>query len=149
MPRQTNNSTTISPKEFGQVVADVKNIEKVMNAHNETHNIRFNKIDNKLEKIDEKLDSLVTHKQLDEILKPITERQTQHASRIFSLEQRNTLADASIWRKIGLAFEGNFIKFIGLLLFMFALIVGYMFIRQDLVQRNVPIEIIDNIKSKE
>ena len=127
----------ISAKEFGKLQSDVEYLKSTSDKH--TH---------LLESMDTKLDGLVTHEQLNTRLNPIEDRQTQHANRILALEQRNTLSDASIWKKIGIAFEGNFVKFIGLSLFIFALIVGYLFIRQDLINNSVPVEVIDELQTK-
>ena len=98
--------------------------------------------------MDTKLDGLVTHEQLNKTIEPIEVKLNNHSERIAQLEQRNTLSDASVWKKIGIAFEGNFVKFIGLSLFIFALIVGYLFIRQDLINNSVPVEVIDKLQTR-
>lgn len=124
--------TEISAKEFGKLQSDVEYLK----ASSQKHTLL-------LEGMDTKLDGLVTHEQLNIRLHPIEERQTAHDSRILLLEERNKISDASVWKKIGIAFEGNFIRFVGLSLFICALVVGYMSIRQDLIDRSIPIETID------
>lgn len=129
--------TEISAKEFGKLQSDVAYLKETSDRHTSL-----------LEKMDTKLDGLVTHEQLNKTIEPIEVRLNNHSDRIAQLEQRNTLSDASVWKKIGIAFEGNFIKFIGLSLFIFALIVGYLFIRQDLINNSVPVEVIDKLQTK-
>lgn len=129
--------TEISAKEFGKLQSDVAYLKETSDRHTSL-----------LEKMDTKLDGLVTHEQLNKTIEPIEVRLNNHSDRIAQLEQRNTLSDASVWKKIGIAFEGNFIKFIGLSLFIFALVVGYLFIRQDLINNAVPVEVIDKIQAK-
>ncbi len=127
----------ISAKEFGKLQSDVAYLKETSDRHTSL-----------LEKMDTKLDGLVTHEQLNKTIEPIEVRLNNHSERIAQLEQRNTLSDASVWKKIGIAFEGNFVKFIGLSLFIFALIVGYLFIRQDLINNSVPVEVIDKLQTK-
>ena len=127
----------ISAKEFGKLQSDVEYLKSTSDKH--TH---------LLESMDTKLDGLVTHEQLSKVIEPIEVRLNNHSERIAHLEQRNLLSDASVWKKIGIAFEGNFVKFIGLSLFIFALIVGYLFIRQDLINNSVPVEVIDELQTK-
>lgn len=127
----------ISAKEFGKLQSDVAYLKETSDRHTSL-----------LEKMDTKLDGLVTREQLNKTIEPIEVRLNNHSERIAQLEQRNTLSDASVWKKIGIAFEGNFVKFIGLSLFIFALIVGYLFIRQDLINNSVPVEVIDKLQTK-
>lgn len=129
--------TEISAKEFGKLQSDVAYLKETSDRHTSL-----------LEKMDTKLDGLVTYEQLNKTIEPMEVRLNNHSERIAQLEQRNTLSDASVWKKIGIAFEGNFIKFIGLSLFIFALIVGYLFIRQDLINNSVPVEVIDKLQTK-
>lgn len=129
--------TEISAKEFGKLQSDVAYLKETSDRHTSL-----------LEKMDTKLDGLVTYEQLNKTIEPMEVRLNNHSDRIAQLEQRNTLSDASVWKKIGIAFEGNFIKFIGLSLFIFALIVGYLFIRQDLINNSVPVEVIDKLQTK-
>ena len=129
--------TEISAKEFGKLQSDVAYLKETSDRHTSL-----------LEKMDTKLDGLVTYEQLNKTIEPMEARLNNHSDRIAQLEQRNTLSDASVWKKIGIAFEGNFIKFIGLSLFIFALIVGYLFIRQDLINNSVPVEVIDKLQTK-
>lgn len=129
--------TEISAKEFGKLQSDVAYLKETSDRHTSL-----------LEKMDTKLDGLVTYEQLNKTIEPMEVRLNNHSERIAQLEQRNTLSDASVWKKIGIAFEGNFIKFIGLSLFIFALIVGYLFIRQDLINNSVLVEVIDKLQTK-
>lgn len=129
--------TEISAKEFGKLQSDVAYLKETSDRHT-----------NLLEKMDTKLDGLVTHEQMNKTIEPIQIQINNHSERIAQLEQRNTLSDASVWKKIAIAFEGNFIKFIGLSLFIFALVVGYFFIRKDLVDQSVPVEIIEKLQSQ-
>lgn len=123
--------TEISAKEFGKLQSDVEYLKTSSNKHTEL-----------LEKMDTKLDGLVTHEQLNKRLEPVENRQIQHGERILVLEQRNTVADASIWRKVGTAFEGNFVKLLGT-----ALVVGiFVLIYFTIVNNNSPQEIIKEVE---
>ena len=114
--------TEISAKEFGKLQSDVEYLKATSDTHTGL-----------LEKMDSKLDGQVTHEQIKQLLEPMQSQLSDHETRITALEERNKLADASVWKKIGIAFEGNFIKFVGLAVFIFALFVGYLLIRQEII----------------
>lgn len=126
--------TEISAKEFGKLQSDVEYLKNTSDNHTRI-----------LEKMDTKLDGLVTHEQLNKTLEPLQAQVIDHETRLAALEQRNTLSDSSVWNKIGIAFEGNFVKFLGVAVFGFALFVGYLFIRQEII-RSLPIEFRESVQ---
>ncbi len=112
----------ISAKEFGKLQSDVEYLTKTSDTHTKM-----------LERMETKLDGLVTQEQLKQAVEPLHTQVNDHEARLAAVEQRNILADASVWKKIGIAFESNFIKFVGIGLFVFALFVAYLFMRQELL----------------
>ena len=121
--------TEISAKEFGKLQSDVAYLAKASDRHTEL-----------LEKMDGKLDGMVTQKQLNDRIEPIETDVKNQCTRIEALEQRNQISDASVWKKIALAFEGNFIKFVGISLFVFALSVAYIYLQEQLEEHRAASE---------
>ena len=118
----------VSPREFGRLEEKVNGLVKTSDEHTSL-----------LKSMDAKLDGLVTQDQLTDRLIPILQNQANHNSQIMDhkdrlkhIELANTIASSSIWKKIGLAFETNFVGFIGKWLFVIA-IAGliYWVVRQD------------------
>lgn len=113
--------TEISAREFGKLQSDVAYLKETSDKHTKI-----------LEKMDGKLDNMVTEKQLNERLEPIEAKIEDHCIRIESLERRNQISDASVWKKIGQAFEGNFVKFISTSLFLLALGAAFYYMQSEM-----------------
>lgn len=63
-----------------------------------------------------------------------------HELRIVALENRDRIADASVWHRIGHSLEGNFIKFVAGGLLIFLLATAYITIKYYLQSQNIPID---------
>ena len=118
--------TEISAKEFGKLQSDVEYLTKASDSHTKL-----------LEKMDGKLDGMVTQQQLDNRVAPIETAVEGNSTRITALEQRNKISDASVWKKIGLSFEGSFIKFVGVSLFIFTLGAALYYIQNEITAHSV------------
>lgn len=127
----------VSAKEFGKLQAGVEYLKDT----SDRHTALLEKMDVKM---DVKMDGLVTHEQLEERLEPIHTTQKDIVSRVANLEKTRQLSEASIWRKIGVAVESNFIKFVASGVLIFVLATGYLMIKQDLTKNDV--QIIETVK---
>jgi len=66
----------------------------------------------------------------------VDEKFMAHNLRIEALEDINRLRDSSVWTKIGVSFEANFVKFIAAGLLIFALSVAYVYLKNDIIRDN-------------
>lgn len=126
----------ISAKEFGKLQSDVVYLKD-----------QSDKQDGKLDKLGEKLDSSLSAEDIQRFLEPIITNQATHNSQIANhetrlkvLEDAETLRSASVWRKIGIAVESNFIKWAAAGVFIVLLVLAYVSIRQS---QEVPVQFIE------
>ena len=68
--------------------------------------------------------------------KYVDDKFTEHERRFEALEEINKLRDSSIWTKIGLSFEANFIKFVAAGLLVFAISVAYVYLKNDIIKNS-------------
>ena len=68
--------------------------------------------------------------------KYVDDKFTEHERRFEALEDINKLRDSSIWTKIGLSFEANFIKFVAAGLLVFAISVAYVYLKNDIIKNS-------------
>lgn len=68
--------------------------------------------------------------------KYVDDKFSEHERRFEALEDINKLRDSSIWTKIGVSFEANFIKFIAAGLLVFALSVAYVYLKNDIIKNS-------------
>lgn len=68
--------------------------------------------------------------------KYVDDKFSAHERRFEALEDINKLRDSSIWTKIGLSFEANFIKFVAAGLLVFALSVAYVYLKNDIIKNS-------------
>lgn len=128
--------TEISAKEFGKLQSDVVYLKD-----------QSDKQDEKLDKLGEKLDRSMSAEDLQRFLEPIITNQATHTRqiadhevRLASLEDIEKLRKASIWRKVGVAVESNFIKWAAAGIFIALLVLAYVSIRQS---QEVPVQVIE------
>lgn len=128
--------TEISAKEFGKLQSDVVYLKD-----------QSDKQDGKLDKLDDKLDKSMSADDLQRLLQPIITNQathntqlTDHEKRIKSLEDIEKLRKASIWSRIGVATENNFVKWASTAVFIVLLVLAYFSIRQS---QDVPVQVIE------
>lgn len=128
--------TEISAKEFGKLQSDVVYLKD-----------QSDKQDGKLDKLGEKLDRSMSAEDLQRFLEPIitnqathTKQISDHETRLASLEDLEKLRKASVWRKVGVAAEGNFIKWVAGGIFIALLVLAYISIRQS---QEIPVQFIE------
>ena len=68
--------------------------------------------------------------------KYVDDKFTEHERRFEALEDINKRRDSSIWTKIGLSFEANFIKFVAAGLLVFAISVAYVYLKNDIIKNS-------------
>ena len=68
--------------------------------------------------------------------KYVDDKFTEHERRFEALEEINKLRDSSIWTKIGVSFEANFIKFVAAGLLVFAISVAYVYLKNDIIKNS-------------
>ena len=68
--------------------------------------------------------------------KYVDDKFTEHERRFEALEDINKLRDSSIWTKIGVSFEANFIKFVAAGLLVFAISVAYVYLKNDIIKNS-------------
>ena len=94
-------SAEIDPVEFGELRGQVSSIQKTLDQHTAI-----------LEKLDAKLDGLVTYQQFAERAEKVDATLEAHNTRITALEKRAETSDNSIWKRIAMTVEANLIKII-------------------------------------
>lgn len=128
--------TEISPKEFGKLQANYEYVKLTLDSHTKI-----------LESMDSKLDSLVTHQQLNDRLSPVEKQVSRHAERLVKLEDRQKIADASVWRKVGSVLESSFVKLLAAVFFGVMLAAMYFAVKNNLTnQPQIPAELIEKLK---
>ena len=113
----------IDPIAFGRMQGDVDAIKSTLDQHTKL-----------LEKLDLKLDGLVTHIEFEKHLEWGEKSVELLDKRITALEKQQELENASTWTRIKLAIDGNFVKFVGWAIFLIfgTLIVRFFIAQYDL-----------------
>ena len=119
----------IDPIAFGRMQGDVDAIKSTLDQHTKL-----------LEKLDLKLDGLVTHIEFEKHLEWGEKSVELLDKRITALEKQQELENASTWTRIKLAIDGNFVKFVGWAIF---LIFGTLIVRFFIAQYDVD-KVIEN-----
>ena len=119
----------IDPIAFGRMQGDVDAIKSTLDQHTKL-----------LEKLDLKLDGLVTHSEFEKHLEWGEKSVELLDKRITALEKQQELENASTWTRIKLAIDGNFVKFVGWAIF---LIFGTLIVRFFIAQYDVD-KVIEN-----
>ena len=119
----------IDPIAFGRMQGDVDAIKSTLDQHTKL-----------LEKLDLKLDGLVTHIEFEKHLEWGEKSVELLDKRITDLEKQQELENASTWTRIKLAIDGNFVKFVGWAIF---LIFGTLIVRFFIAQYDVD-KVIEN-----
>ncbi len=117
----------ISAREFGRMQGDVDAIKSTLDQHTKL-----------LEKLDLKLDGLVTYNEFekhlewgDKSIELLDKRIKALDKRIKALEKQQELNNASLWEQVKLAVNGNFVKFVGWAIFIiFGTLIVRFFITQ-------------------
>lgn len=68
--------------------------------------------------------------------KYVDDKFSEHERRFEALEGINKLRDSSIWTKIGISFEANFVKFVAAGLLVFAISVAYVYLKNDIIKNS-------------
>ena len=113
----------IDPIAFGRMQGDVDAIKSTLDQHTKL-----------LEKLDLKLDGLVTHSEFEKHLEWGEKSIGLLDKRITALEKQQELDNASTWTRVKLAIDGNFVKFVGWAIF---LIFGTLIVRFFITQYDV------------
>ena len=113
----------IDPIAFGRMQGDVDAIKSTLDQHTKL-----------LEKLDLKLDGLVTHIEFEKHLEWGEKSVELLDKRITALEKQQELENASTWARVKLAIDGNFVKFVGWAIFLIfgTLIVRFFIAQYDL-----------------
>ena len=123
----------IDPIAFGRMQGDVDAIKSTLDQHTKL-----------LEKLDLKLDGLVTHSEFEKHVEWGDKSIGLLDKRITALEKQQELENASTWTRVKLAIDGNFVKFVGWAIFLiFGTLIVRFFITQygaDKVLENQIIE---------
>ena len=110
----------IDPIAFGRMQGDVDAIKSMLDKHTKL-----------LEKLDLKLDGLVTHSEFEKHLEWGDKSVELLDERITALEKQQELENASTWTRVKLAIDGNFVKFVGWAIFI---IFGTLLVRFFIAQ---------------
>ena len=110
----------IDPIAFGRMQGDVDAIKSTLDQHTKL-----------LEKLDLKLDGLVTHSEFEKHVEWGEKSVGLLDKRITALEKQQELDNASTWTRVKLAIDGNFVKFVGWAIF---LIFGTLIVRFFMTQ---------------
>ena len=113
----------IDPIAFGRMQGDVDAIKSTLDQHTKL-----------LEKLDLKLDGLVTHSEFEKHVEWGEKSVGLLDKRITALEKQQELENASTWTRIKLAIDSNFVKFVGWAIF---LIFGTLIVRFFITQYDV------------
>ena len=119
----------IDPIAFGRMQGDVDAIKSTLDQHTTL-----------LEKLDLKLDGLVTHIEFEKHLEWGDKSIELLDKRITALEKQQELDNASTWTRVKLAIDSNFVKFVGWAIF---LIFGTLIVRFFIAQYDVD-KVIEN-----
>ena len=123
----------IDPIAFGRMQGDVDAIKSTLDQHTKL-----------LEKLDLKLDGLVTHIEFEKHLEWGEKSVELLDKRITALEKQQELENASTWTRIKLAIDGNFVKFVGWAIFLiFGTLIVRFFITQYGVDKVIENQIIE------
>lgn len=132
--------TEVSAKEFGEVKATLKHVQKTTDKHTDY----FEAINDKL---DEGARSAVTHEQMTKLLEPVmgslstqATKLENHEVRIQELEESKRLAEASVWRKVTKSLETNIVNFIAVAIFGALIVIVYVAIMN---MNNPTVQVID------
>lgn len=128
-------TTEIDPVEFGELRGQVSSIQKTLDQHTAI-----------LEKLDTKLDGVVTYQQFAERVEKVDATLKAHDMRITTLEKRFELSDKSVWKRIATTVEANLIKIIAggaLILVIYAL---FYTMQQQLSQSMTPEKVNETVK---
>ena len=87
-------------REFGNLEANVANLTTAV------------------QEVDRKLNDVMTRTDIQNVIESITAIQKAHEQRILELEDYNKLKSSSVWSRIGLAADANFVSFIGKAVFI-------------------------------
>ncbi len=110
----------ISAREFGRMQGDVDAIKSTLDQHTKL-----------LEKLDLKLDGLVTYNEFEKHLEWGDKSIELLDKRIKALEKQQELNNSSLWEQVKLAVNGNFVKFVGWAIFIiFGTLIVRFFITQ-------------------
>lgn len=133
MRETVKTMSEISAKEFGKLQSDVVYLKD-----------QSDKQDGKLDKL---VDNSMSSEDLQRMLDPIIKNQathnaqiSDHETRLKKIEAIEDLRKASVWRRIGVAVESNFIKWVSTGIFIALLVIAYIFIRQG---QEVPVQFIE------
>ena len=119
----------IDPIAFGRMQGDVDAIKSTLDQHTKL-----------LEKLDLKLDGLVTHSEFEKHVEWGEKSVELLDKRIMALEKQQELDNASAWTRVKLAIDDNFVKFVGWAIF---LIFGTLLVRFFITQYDVD-KVIEN-----
>ena len=123
----------IDPIAFGRMQGDVDAIKSTLDQHTKL-----------LEKLDLKLDGLVTHSEFEKHLEWGDKSVELLDKRITALEKQQELDNASTWTRVKLAIDGNFVKFVGWAIFLiFGTLIVRFFITQYGVDKVLENQIIE------
>ena len=123
----------IDPIAFGRMQGDVDAIKSTLDQHTKL-----------LEKLDLKLDGLVTHSEFEKHLEWGEKSVELLDKRITALEKQQELDNASTWTRVKLAIDGNFVKFVGWAIFLiFGTLIVRFFITQYGVDKVIENQIIE------
>ena len=123
----------IDPIAFGRMQGDVDAIKSTLDQHTKL-----------LEKLDLKLDGLVTHIEFEKHLEWGEKSVELLDKRITALEKQQELENASTWTRVKLAIDGNFVKFVGWAIFLiFGTLIVRFFITQYGVDKVLENQIIE------
>ncbi len=129
--------TQIDPVEFGELRGQVGAIQKTLDQHTAI-----------LEKLDAKLDGVVTYQQFAERVEKIDATLDDHEGRIGAVERHLAAADKSFIKKISNGIEANLIKLIaGGALVLLVYVVFYS-VQQQLNSQLTPEKVNEIITEK-
>ena len=127
----------IDPVEFGELRGQVSSIQKTLDQHTKI-----------LEKLDTKLDGVVTYQQFAERVEKVDATLDDHEGRIGAVERRMADADKSFIKKISNGIEANLIKLIaGGALVLLVYVVFYI-VQQQLNSQLTPEKVNEIITEK-
>ena len=123
----------IDPIAFGRMQGDVDAIKSTLDQHTKL-----------LEKLDLKLDGLVTHIEFEKHIEWGEKSVELLDKRITALEKQQELENASTWTRIKLAIDGNFVKFVGWAIFLiFGTLIVRFFIAQYGADKVIESQVIE------
>lgn len=127
----------VNPQEFGKLQGKVDAIATTLDAHTAL-----------LEKLDTKLDGVVTESSFARRTAAVDKQIADHAARIEALEQRARDHDASFSARILSAAGGKLVAFIASGIIIFALATAYVILREEFGHAESPRDAIDAAAKK-